>query len=98
MIDYRFYSPDTDQKKQNIKVLNKWCKMSINNKKIPFKTVLMSSCYATERLMALIDNLGKTYYCLLKNNPARWWYKWRRKIQKYSRFKEEVKLQNYQEK
>jgi hypothetical protein len=45
--------------------------MAINNKKIPFETVLMSSCYATERLMALIDNLGKTYYCLLKNNPAR---------------------------
>ena len=32
---------------------------AINNKKIPFKTVLIDSWYATERLMALIDNLGK---------------------------------------
>ena len=41
---------------------------AINNKKIPFKTVLMDSCYATQRLMGLIDNLGKIYYCPLKSN------------------------------
>ena len=29
---------------------------AINNKKIPFKTVLMDSWYATQRLMVLIDN------------------------------------------
>ena len=40
----------------------------VKNKKIPVKTVLMDSCYATQRLMALIDNLGKFYYCLLKSN------------------------------
>ena len=28
----------------------------------------MNSCYATQRLIALIDNLGKIYYCILKNN------------------------------
>ncbi|NES69378.1 MAG: hypothetical protein F6K24_31190 [Okeania sp. SIO2D1] len=28
----------------------------------------MDSRYATKRLMALIDNLGKTYYCPLKIN------------------------------
>ncbi len=42
---------------------------AINNKKIPFKTVLMDSWYAIKRLMALIDNLGKIYYCPLKSNP-----------------------------
>ena len=36
---------------------------AINNKKIPFKTVLMDSWYATQRLMGLIDHLGKFYYC-----------------------------------
>ena len=41
---------------------------AINNKKIPFKTVLMESWYATQRLMGLIDNLGKFYYCPLKSN------------------------------
>ena len=42
--------------------------MAINNKKIPFQTVLMDSWYATQRLMALIDNDRKIYYCPLKNN------------------------------
>ena len=46
-------------------------RMAINNKKIPFKTVLMDSWYATQRLMGLIDNDRKIYYCPLKSNPAR---------------------------
>lgn len=40
----------------------------VNHKKLPLKTVLRSSWYATERLMALIDNLGKNSYCPLKVN------------------------------
>ncbi|NES70495.1 MAG: hypothetical protein F6K24_37435 [Okeania sp. SIO2D1] len=32
------------------------------------KTVLIDSWYATKRLIALIDNLGKIYYCPLKKN------------------------------
>jgi len=36
---------------------------TINNKKILFKTVSMDSWHATQRLMGLIDNLGKFYYC-----------------------------------
>ncbi len=40
----------------------------VNQKKIPFKTVLMDSWYATQRLMALVDNLEKIYYCPLKIN------------------------------
>ena len=41
---------------------------AINNKKIPLKTVLIDSWYATQRLMGLIDNLRKIYYCPLKSN------------------------------
>ena len=44
---------------------------AIKNKKTPFKTVLMDSWYATQKLMVLIDNLGKIYYCPLKSNRAR---------------------------
>ena len=44
---------------------------AINNKKIVFKTVLIDSCYVTQRLMALIDNDRKIYYCPLKSNRAR---------------------------
>ncbi|NEP79150.1 MAG: hypothetical protein F6K39_13850 [Okeania sp. SIO3B3] len=40
----------------------------VNQTKILFKTVLMESWYATQRSMALIDNLGKIYYCPLKIN------------------------------
>lgn len=40
----------------------------VNTNKLRFKTVLMDSWYATQRLMALIDNLGKIYYCPLKIN------------------------------
>ena len=42
---------------------------AINNKKIVFKIVLMDSWYVTQRLMALIDNDRKNYYCPLKKNP-----------------------------
>ena len=34
------------------------------------KTVLMDSSYITQRLMALMDSLGKIYYSPLKSNPA----------------------------
>ncbi len=40
----------------------------VNKKKIPVKKVLMDSWYPTQRLMALIDNLGKIYYFSLKSN------------------------------
>ena len=40
----------------------------VKKKKIPFKIVLMDSWYATKRLMALIDNMEKIYYCPLKIN------------------------------
>ncbi|NET24332.1 hypothetical protein [Okeania sp. SIO1I7] len=43
----------------------------VNQKKLPFKTVLMDSWYATQRLMALVDNLEKIYYCPLKINRKR---------------------------
>ncbi len=42
-----------------------------NQKKLPFKTILMDSWYATKRLMGLIDNMEKIYYCPLKINRAR---------------------------
>ena len=40
----------------------------INKKQIPFAKILMDSWYASQQLMALIDNLGKIYYCPLPKN------------------------------
>lgn len=40
----------------------------INLKQLPFRTVLMDSWDATQKLMAQIDQLEKLYYCPLKTN------------------------------
>jgi hypothetical protein len=40
----------------------------IVQKQLPFKRVLMDSWYATQKIMALIDNWQKIYYCPLKKN------------------------------
>jgi len=40
----------------------------VNCKQLPFSKVLMDSWYVSQKLMAMIDNLGKIYYCPLKKN------------------------------
>lgn len=40
----------------------------VYSKQLPFTTVLMDSWYATQPLMAQIDQLQKVYYCPLKSN------------------------------
>ena len=40
----------------------------VYSKQLPFCTVLMDSWYATQKLMAQIDQLEKLYYCPLKTN------------------------------
>ncbi len=40
----------------------------VYSKQLPFTTVLMDSWYATQKLMAQIDQLEKLYYCPLKSN------------------------------
>ena len=55
-------------RKQRQKSIEEMILNAIKNKKIPFKTVLMDSWYTTQRLMVLIDNLGKIYYFPLKSN------------------------------
>ncbi len=67
ILDYRIYDPDSD-KKTKIDHVEEMILNVVNKKKLPFQTVLMDSWYATQRLMALIDNLGKIYYCPLKIN------------------------------
>ena len=37
-------------------------------KQLTFARVLMNSWYAAQKLMALIEKLGKVYYCPLKRN------------------------------
>ena len=67
IIDYRIYNPENDEKSK-IDHVQEMMVDVVKKKKIPVKTVLMESWSATQRLMALIDNLGKIYYCPWKFN------------------------------
>uniref|UniRef100_A0A1D9G0E5 Transposase n=1 Tax=Moorena producens (strain JHB) TaxID=1454205 RepID=A0A1D9G0E5_MOOP1 len=67
VIDYRLYPPEQDGKTKLDHVEDILINI-VFHKKLPFKRVLMDSWYATQRLMALIDNWKKIYYCPLKKN------------------------------
>jgi len=67
VIDYRIYDPDGDGKSK-LEHVSDMLQSLIYSKRLPFRTVLMDSWYATKSLMQYIDNLGKYYYCPLKKN------------------------------
>ncbi len=67
VIDYRLYDPDGDgqSKLDHVRAMLKGV---VYSKHLAFTTVLMDSWYATQSLMAQIDQLEKVYYCPLKVN------------------------------
>ncbi len=65
VIDYPVYDPEGD-KKTKIDHVEEMMNDVVEKKRLPVKTVLMDSWYATQRLMGLIDNSGKIYYGPLK--------------------------------
>ncbi len=67
VIDWRIYDPDGDQKTKLDHVRDMFDAVSAS-KKLPFRTVLMDSWYATRQLMVHIHRAGKVFYCLLKSN------------------------------
>jgi len=64
--DYRIYDPDGDGKTKLDHVAD-MLRNLVYSKQLPFR-VLMDSWYAAQKLMALIEQLGKIYYCPLKRN------------------------------
>lgn len=66
-IDYRIYDPDSDGKSKLVHVYD-MLNTAHYSKKLPFKTVLMDSWYATHKLMLTIDAFGKIFYCAIKSN------------------------------
>ena len=69
VIDYRIFDPETG----GLSKLNHVEEMlrSAEHRRMPFRTVLMDSWYATKDLMHLFDGMGekkKTFYCPLKSN------------------------------
>jgi len=67
VIDYRLYDPDGDAQSKLDHVVA-MLEGVVHSKQLPFSTVLMDSWYATQALMARIDQLNKVYYCPLKVN------------------------------
>lgn len=67
IIDYRIYDPQVDGKSK----IDHLCEMLKNicyAKKLPFRTVLMDSWYASRKVMRYIETLEKLYYCPIKKN------------------------------
>ena len=67
VIDYRLYDRDGDGQTK-LDHVAAMLDAVVYAKALPFHTVLMDSWYATQKLMAQIDQLGKIYYCPLKRN------------------------------
>lgn len=67
VIDYRIYEPDGDGKSKLDHVTD-MLKNVVYQKQLPLAQVLMDSWYAAQKLMQLIEQLGKIYYCPLKKN------------------------------
>lgn len=67
VIDYRLYDPDGDGHTK-LEHVAEMLNGVFYSKRLPFATVLMDSWYASQKLMAHIDQLGKVYYCPLKVN------------------------------
>ena len=67
VIDYRIYAPDGDGHTKLDHVADLLNDV-VFKKKIPAAKVFMDSWSSAQKLMALIDNLGKIYYVPLKKN------------------------------
>ena len=67
VIDYRLYDKEGDGKSK-LDHVSEMLDSIVFSKKLAFRTVLMDSWYATQKLMAQIDQLDKIYYCPLKRN------------------------------
>ena len=65
VIDYRIYDPDGDGKTKLDHVAD-MLRNLVYSKQLPFVRLLMDSWYAAQKLMVLIEQLGKIYYCPLK--------------------------------
>ena len=67
VIDYRLYDPDGDGQSK-LDHVAAMLDAVVYSKQLPFTTVLMDSWYATQKLMAQVDQLERFYYCPLKVN------------------------------
>jgi len=67
ILDYRLYDPERDGKTK-IDHLMEMLRNCHYQKKLPFRTVLMDTWYASRKVMRSIEKLKKIYYCPIKKN------------------------------
>lgn len=67
MIDYRMYDPEGDGKTK-LNHMHDMLSNCVAHKRLDFRAVLMDTWYATKDMMLEIENIGKIYYCPLKDN------------------------------
>jgi len=67
MIDYRIYAPETDGKSK-LDHMREILIHTVKHKRLPFRVVLMDTWYAAKDEILLIEQLGKVYYCPVKDN------------------------------
>ncbi len=67
VIDYRVYDPERDGRSKLDHLLEMW-RTIVHVERLPFRTVLMDSWYATMPVMKEVEKAGKIYYCPLKSN------------------------------
>ena len=65
VIDYRLYAPDGDGKSK-LDHVSEMFQGVLFAKSLPFQAVLMDSWYAAQKVMAVIDQAQKLYYCPLR--------------------------------
>jgi len=67
VVDYRIHEREKDEKSTLDHVADILNDL-VNYKQLSFARVLMDSWYVCQKLMFLIEDLGKIYYCPLKKN------------------------------
>ena len=67
VIDFRVYDPEGDEQSKIAHMLE-MLDNALHSKKLPFKTVLMDSWYASMQVIKRIEALEKLYYCPIKTN------------------------------
>jgi hypothetical protein len=67
IIDWRVYAPQDDDKTK-LTHMREMFDQALNDKKLPFRVVLMDSWYATKDLMLHLHRSDKIFYCPLKSN------------------------------
>ena len=67
IIDYRIFAPETDNKSK-LDHMREMLANAVHQKRLPFRVVLMDTWYAAKNEMLFIEELGKVYYCPVREN------------------------------